>query len=709
MTVNGPDPQPPEALPAGEPAPLGEPPPELLLEVVADVPLAQPVDPAEIQAVVPLALPVEALDDLPEAIPLAEDAEVDHPPPPTPRRCPSCQEACRDNQTYCDNCGFIFPCGDGDAVAAAPATLTPPESPVGHRLHDRYELGQLLSQRGGVFRYRGLDHGPDAPAPVRMVRAAVAEPAAQAAAAPPAPAAKPVEEDEVWVGFDPPVLPSQPATEIIPPPLPWPGLAWEESILTRAGHPSLPAVRARFVEDGWEYLVEEEPAGQPLWDAWDAPEATAEQRFGWLRQVAEAMPALHQAGAVFEALRPDALVLAPDGRVRLTDVSGLLPLPLLPDTAVRATLYTAPELVLAGSQADARADLYTFGALLYSLYVGRELSETDFEGEGVPKAFLSQFPDAHPALGRLMHRTFCRHPDFRFPTEERAHDDPTGFTDLIATLEVCGRTLDNVRLEIAAWTTTGMVRTGNEDAFALLHAVESCQDELSESALVLLADGMGGYEAGEVAAALALQCLRRRLLGEDLFALLAGRPGGDPAPFDVPACHALFRAALVEANREIFNAARSGVGRRGMGCTAEVVYINGRHLVVGHVGDSRTYHLHQGQLIQLTRDQTLVNRLVELGSLAPQEAETHPRRSELQQALGGRADVEPALYHGTLKPGDWVVVCSDGLSNPISALELKQMLQTEATSAEMAARRLVNFANIKGATDNATVVVIRAT
>jgi serine/threonine protein phosphatase PrpC len=111
----------------------------------------------------------------------------------------------------------------------------------------------------------------------------------------------------------------------------------------------------------------------------------------------------------------------------------------------------------------------------------------------------------------------------------------------------------------------------------------------------------------------------------------------------------------------------------------------------------------------MTRDQTLVNRLVELGTLSAEEAETHPRRNELQQAVGGQPDVEPGAYAAVLKPGDWVVVCSDGLSNHINAADLKEMLQSEATSAEMAARRLVNLANIEGATDNATVVVVRLT
>ena len=146
-----------------------------------------------------------------------------------------------------------------------------------------------------------------------------------------------------------------------------------------------------------------------------------------------------------------------------------------------------------------------------------------------------------------------------------------------------------------------------------------------------------------------------------------------------------------------------------MGCTAEVVFVNGRNVVVGHVGDSRTYHLHEGRLVQLTRDQTLVNRLVELGTLTPEEAETHPRRNELQQAIGGQPDVEPGLYHGVLKPGDWVLVCSDGLTNHINPIQLKEMMLSEAQSAEMAARRLVNLVNIEGATDNATIVVVRAT
>jgi serine/threonine protein phosphatase PrpC len=522
-------------------------------------------------------------------------------------------------------------------------------------------------------------------------------------------------------GFDDPMAATTPITEIIPARPSWPGVAWEHCILRTVEQPGLPRVVAQFTDDTYEYLVEEIPTGRSLWDAWDDPAASNEMRFQWLVELAEALHCLHQCHSMLEGLRPDIVVIADDGHVRLTDLTDLLPIPLSPDAPIRGHLYTAPEIM--SGQADARADLYSFGAMLYALHVGRDLSETDFDRPGYPKPFVPRFPDIHPAFGRLMMKTFRREVEARFPTDEANREDATGFLELIRTLSSLGRTLDTVRLEIACWTTTGMVRTGNEDAFAILHASESRQDDLGDMALVLLCDGMGGYEAGEVAAALAIQVMRNNLVHQKPFLPLAGgstfqadalamgarSEGHGPSFLDPEVGKQLLKNALKDANKQVFAASRApGSKRRGMGCTAEVVFVDGRSVIVGHVGDSRTYHLHEGRMIQLTRDQTLVNRLVELGTLTPEEAETHPRRNELQQAVGGQPDVEPGLYHGELKPGDWVVVCSDGLSNHINANQLKQMLQMEAQSADMAARRLVNFVNIEGATDNATVVVIRA-
>ena len=124
--------------------------------------------------------------------------------------------------------------------------------------------------------------------------------------------------------------------------------------------------------------------------------------------------------------------------------------------------------------------------------------------------------------------------------------------------------------------------------------------------------------------------------------------------------------------------------------------------------DAFSRPLNAGNLVQMTRDQTWVNRMVEIGAFTPEEAEQHPRRNELQQAIGGHPEVEPAVYEASLKPGDWVIVCSDGLTNHLPPDTIKEILQSSA-SAEAAARRLINLTNLAGATDNATVVAIRAT
>src|SRR5262249_20704475 len=271
-----------------------------------------------------------------------------------------------------------------------------------------------------------------------------------------------------------------------------------------------------------------------LWDAWDDPDEDAARRYGWLVQVAQGLQALHEAGAIVEGLRPDLVTVTPAGQAMLADLSDLLPLPVPPDAPLRANLYTAPELILSPQEADARADLYSFGAMLYSLeYLHHGLEEKDFERQFSPKLITDLHPDVHPTFFRLVSKTFVRDPNSRFPTDEAVKEDATGFTELIKTLEGCRRTFDNVRLDIAAWTTTGMVRTGNEDAFAVMHAIDARQDDLWEYAVVLLADGMGGYEAGEVAAAMCLQSLRTYLLGQPMFAALAGKEAPGPGVFSV--------------------------------------------------------------------------------------------------------------------------------------------------------------------------------
>lgn len=702
----------------------------------SEIPLALPVhiEPGA-EANIPVAMPVPDLPtgEVPVALPVSITT-TETPPileQPAEKKsiiCPVCSSPRHGELTYCDDCGYYFTAvdlaGGGDTPASIASAVTTPDIPT-ERLQDRYEIQGILSERAGVIRYRAVDHQASPPIPVTVLRQTLLTPAATISD----------NEDEILPSFDMDLsggsvstLPQSPedianqATISIPH-APWPGILWEQQTLAMLQHPAIPRSLDRFQKDNDEYLVVESPQGTVLWDAWDDPDSEWEQKFGYLVQIAEVLSHLHMKSLIFESLRPELWVIDEHNQVRLTDIGELLPLPLPADAPIRGRLYTAPEVLALNSRIDTRADLFGFGAMLYALHVGREPTERDFARQGDPKPFIPQFPDIHPAFGRLMSRTFRREVGSRFPSDEASRTDPTGIQELIHTLKALQRTFDTVRLEIASWTTTGMVRTGNEDAFALLHATEARQDDLGEQALIILCDGMGGYEAGEVAAALAIQVLRRELLQHAPFRAVAGKspfpvepldpvPEGGYAPpkLEVAQVKEIIKNALREANKAIYSASRApGSKRAGMGCTAEVVFLDGRQLIVGHVGDSRTYHLNEGRLNQVTRDQTLVNRLIELGQLTEEEAENHPRRNELQQALGGRPEVEPALYSSTLHPGDWVLVCSDGVTNHIKPSELKEMLQSEASSAEVAARRLVNLTNIEGATDNATVVVVRCT
>ena len=116
---------------------------------------------------------------------------------------------------------------------------------------------------------------------------------------------------------------------------------------------------------------------------------------------------------------------------------------------------------------------------------------------------------------------------------------------------------------------------------------------------------------------------------------------------------------------------------------------------------------HRGRLTQLTRDHTVISRLIQLGEIDAEDCEADPRRGELEQAIGGRDDVDPSVYVAPIAPGDWVLLCTDGLTARVKPADIQDILE-RASSAELAARRLVNRANREGAEDNVTVVVICA-
>ncbi|WP_020474395.1 protein phosphatase 2C domain-containing protein [Zavarzinella formosa] len=663
--------------------------------------------------------------------------------------CPQCQAARPPEGDYCGECGYIFSSGNAETSSDIPSAL----------IGGRYQLEALLGARSGVFRYRGVDTGtPEHPVQVLVLAQTV--PSLEEAIIP---SEHRQDVDSSTHEFDLPEDGQEQATEeleeISPGAGRWPGTAWEQGILVRAAHLSLPRLIDAFTENGTNYLIEEAATGIPLWEAWDGEAATWAERCGWLIQIAEAIEHLHTAGAILEGLRPEMFVISPSGQAILRDLGELLPFPLPGNVPLKGSFSTAPELVLTPGEATERADLYVFGALLHALLMGRELTELDFNLTGQPRSYIDRCPDVSPYLARVLSKTFVREIEDRFPTGDGQLTDPTGFRELIDTLRTCQRNLDYVHHDMASWSNTGMIRSGNEDAVAIFHSSESRLDDRDDVAFIVLADGMGGMESGEVAAAMAVQTVRQKLLLQPPFAALqtpgseVGRdPNSGPGQFlkgsifdnpekaekEITALKTLLippkqfsadclmvrpedrqspaRSATIHqdrvaeairfANKQVYDASRYGFGGRGMGCTLEVILIDGPQCVIGHVGDSRVYHMHHGRLKMITRDQTLVSRLVELGHITEEEAETHPRRSELQQAIGGRVEVVPEMVTLTLSEGDWLMACSDGLSNQLHITTMEAVLR-ESPSAEKAARRLINMAILNGANDNVTVAVVR--
>ncbi|MCS7015996.1 MAG: protein phosphatase 2C domain-containing protein [Gemmatales bacterium] len=597
------------------------------------------------------------------------------------RNCPSCGSVLSADSQFCSDCGYALPEGaGGDVPMAAPAWQEAAALPSGTLVANRYEIASEISRRPPTIRYRAVDR-QNGQRSVVLVQQAVT--------------ATSSDGSSVCIGrFR---LPAEISTQ-------WPELGWEIALLEQIHHPAWPRVLDVVQDNHAVFLVEEAAEGPDLWSVFDDPHLSMIQRFELLAQFCEGMKVLVHAGAIPEYLKPELLRQGSAGQLMLTDLSLLVPLPYPAQPHLATTPYTPPELILNPTEVDGQSPLYSFGALLYALYLGHELTESDFERPWIPKSLVFRFPDAHPAYARLIMKTFVREKEHRFPTDEAARSDPTGWDELARALRHTGRQLSIVRLDAAGWSNIGKLRSNNEDAFALWHSTQGFEERLGETFFAVLCDGMGGYEAGEVAAAMAIELIRQRVLQSDYAKPLLTT--SNQFSWDAEACRRFLFDMLREVNQQMYQFSRSPQGKRGMGCTCELLIIHGNQAVLAHVGDSRAYHYSDGHLRQLTRDQTLVNRLVELGQLTPEEAEHHPRKNELQQALGAQPFVEPQTLSVVLKPGDWLLVCSDGLTNHVDHATLTEMLQ-RADSAEMCARRLINLANAYGGSDNTTVITIR--
>lgn len=251
------------------------------------------------------------------------------------------------------------------------------------------------------------------------------------------------------------------------------------------------------------------------------------------------------------------------------------------------------------------------------------------------------------------------------------------------------------KLTVYGQTDIGLVRKTNEDAFViadltggkLVKEQKIARLKVGEQGVLLaVSDGMGGASAGEVASAMVVASMRRSMTST------SDAPGNAPV-----------KQAAEEANREVWTAAREP-GRTGMGATLTALHLRGTAVEIAEVGDSRAYLLRGGSLLQVTRDQSYVQFLVDSGAMTPEQAETAPLKNVILQAMGQKPDVSVALGRLELRENDCFLLCSDGLSNLVSAEEMRQVMLA-APRLDAACATLVELANQRGGDDNITVLI----
>ena len=272
-------------------------------------------------------------------------------------------------------------------------------------------------------------------------------------------------------------------------------------------------------------------------------------------------------------------------------------------------------------------------------------------------------------------------------------------------------------VEIHATSHIGRVRRGNEDNYLILNitrskawtgaqadgefVIETQNFEVDDNGVVLaVSDGMGGALAGEVASKMAVESVCEKILNEDLDETLT------PEGYEHHLVGKLYNATLY-ANYLIHQQGRSDPQYQGMGATFTGMGVTPNAVDIIQVGDSRAYLVRNGKIYQVTKDQSLVQQLIDAQQISPEEAETHTLKNVILQALGAQNEIYPVSARLTPSKNDVVLLCSDGLSNKVTAASMQRILTENIEQLEVACAELVTEANENGGEDNITIILSR--
>ncbi|HLH75550.1 MAG TPA: Stp1/IreP family PP2C-type Ser/Thr phosphatase [Candidatus Binataceae bacterium] len=625
--------------------------------------------------------------------------------------CPECGQTAPDETRFCDRCGR------GLHDVPAPVALAP--LAVGTELAARFKIVELLSQSSEENRYRALSledstrvilrereappplvlleeseatssvepaltedpTGPHAKTADLSLRAAAQEeavPAAQEVEASAPLSAAPSEQARVEPEGEP-APPASPANNGAAPPRADLGEVFERvlALSHNLTHPAFYCAQEGFVAQGRAYLLYRDEGLTPFARGQRIPRQSPEQAISITLQLCQGLAFLHRRGLRLNDLCPASMMVDSAGRLKLTGLDYVSNDTELQEAPILNDGYTAPE-VYRGKSVDKRADIFSAGCVLYSLLTGERLEcETWREEAGAVRLYPPHV--IAPALEKTLRRALAFKPGDRFPNVDAFKAELLG--ENAAFSMRCG-----------AVTDVGMVREHNEDALLTWEYFRDSEVEPASRYLYVISDGMGGAEAGEVAAAIAVQTIRDYVEN--------GRTAHTPLAD-------LLREALEEANRKILEKQAQDPAKRGMGATAVAALIEPPEAAIAWVGDSRIYRWEQGKLYQLSKDHSLVQRLIEIGQITPEEARHHEHKNVITRSLGARA-AGPAGAEATalrLKRGDRLLLCSDGLIAHVEDSQIAEILGRQADP-HAASLELVVAANAGGGTDNTSVIVI---
>ncbi len=458
-------------------------------------------------------------------------------------------------------------------------------------------------------------------------------------------------------------------------------------LMTNLAQTGFPSVFDHIIEDNSEYLVMEPPHGKTLSQL--AAEGVIERSSSLIIAVNLCIfvEGVHNLQYVHLDIIPENIYvtdeyvyLFPFARVQKEGAHGC--------GYLTTDGFSAPELFLTEhGPVDARSDIYSIGALLYWLFCGKKMPLGGVDRNTLVTNVKS------PTLARVIQKCTSQNPDSRF-------DSAGQIKNLL--LKYMHKEMMVICFDAAGLTDKGIERTDNEDSLCVIELEMCYSDDKVSCGIYVVADGIGGHEAGEVASKKAVEVIT----GELMSRLMTAGMDGD---FSV-----LIRNAVNSANKAIIEMSRKDRSLYSMGCTVTAVLRVGKSLYFSHVGDSRGYLVREGSIRQLTRDHSVVAGLMERGLITAEQAKIDPERGRILRSLGNEEEVQIDQYEDLrkeglldLKPGDVILLCSDGLNDALNDEEILACIINGNDSADICSN-LICLANSHGGYDNISTIVVRA-